>query len=597
MSIKRTVAAILALGLVTTISIAAEQSLEGNWNDFLHYTAIGRLDLAKGYAKAVLGSNPDPVALLELSESNPQGYDIMLRVKETASDKELTELTGNILDIIEKGKFVRRTDPKVIIDEIKRLSTTDRGRLTAVKRLQNAGEYAIPHMLEAIASNPNKEELSNVLWALPQIGKDSIRPLTAALQTDNIDVKAEIIKALGKIGYPQSLGYLKYVVEKDSSAELKKLAEESIKEIDPAAQNLPTAQLLYQLADNYYYHSESLAPAEDANFGNIWFWDTANKRLSREQVDKRYFYELMAMRSCEWALKADPNYGQAIGLWIASFFKAESTGVKMPAYFGANHADTMTYATTAGPEYLYQALSRAIKDKDAYVALGAVEALSATAGEKTLLYQLGPGQPLTDALTFDDKAVKYSAAIAIALAGPKERFPESKGVVDNLAAAIGETAEKAGQTKGLWNAKLADSYAVRAAKAMLQIAQTENPVIDLSTAQDTLIEATKDKRPEIQILAGEILAHLKTPEAQRAIAAMALKDSNSENIRIEAFKSLAISAKFNGNLLSNEVDAIYSLISSKDANPALRSAAAGAFGSLNLPSQKVKDLILSQARS
>ena len=30
-------------------------------------TAIGRLDLAKGYAQAILQGNPDPVTLLELS--------------------------------------------------------------------------------------------------------------------------------------------------------------------------------------------------------------------------------------------------------------------------------------------------------------------------------------------------------------------------------------------------------------------------------------------------------------------------------------------------------------------------------------------------
>ncbi|MHC4501022.1 MAG: hypothetical protein ACYS21_18125, partial [Planctomycetota bacterium] len=66
-------------------------------------------------------------------------------------------------------------------------------------------------------------------------------------------------------------------------------------------------------------------------------------------MDRSYFNELMAMRVCEWALKADPGFGPAIGLWIAAYFKAESANVAMPVYFGEAHADAFVYATTAGP--------------------------------------------------------------------------------------------------------------------------------------------------------------------------------------------------------------------------------------------------------
>ena len=591
---RKTVTVILVIGLFV-VSAGFAQTLDENWNDFLHYTKIGRLDLAAGYAQAILASNPDPVELLALSEENQQGYAILLKVNETAPDTELAELSGKILDIIERGRFIRRADPKIIVEEIKRLSSTSpRGRLAAVKRLRNSGEYAIMYMLDAMADDSRKEELPEIIDAIPQIGRDSIRPLAVALQTENVAVKAEIIKAMGKIGYPQSLAYLKYVIENSGSAELRKWAKRGISQIDPAASKLPAAQLFYRLAEDYYYHAESLAPAEDADFANIWFWDSADRRLVRQEVDKSYFNELMAMRACEWALKADAEFGRAIGLWLAAYFKAEATGVNMPDYFGPGHADATVYATTAGPEYLHQALARAVKDKNAYVALGAIEALAVTAGEKSLFYRIGPTQPLVQALTFNDRAVRYSAAIAIAAAGPRENFAESKLVVENLAEALGQ----AGENTGMWNEQLANSYAVRAAKVMLKLRETRNPVIDLSAAQSTLINATRDSRPEIQVLAGRILARLGSPDAQRSIAAMALAETNAKDIRISAFNSLAVSAKINANLLDNEmIDAIYSLVSSRETDAELRSAAAAAFGSLNLPSRKVKDLVLDQARS
>ena len=586
----KTATAILAVTLIV-VSAGFAQTLEENWNDFLHYTKIGRPDLAKGYAQVILQGNPDPVELLELTKKNPQGYAILLRVNEFAPDPELEELSAKIIDLIEKGSYTRRADPRIIVVEIKRLSSTDRGWFTAVKRLRNAGEYAIPFMLDAIADNSRDAELPDIVRALPQIGRDAIRPLAAALQTDNVALKAEIIQALGKIGYPQSQAYLKYIVENDGSAEIRELAKISLTKIDPGTLKISAAQLFFELAEKYYYHSQSLTPAEDADFANIWFWDANQQRLARVEVPGSYFNELMAMRCCEWALKADAGFGPAIGLWLAAFFKAESAGIEtMPSYFGESHADALVYATTAGVEYLHQALARAVKDKNAHVALGVIEALGTTAGEKSLLYRIGPAQPLLEALAFDSLMVRYSAAIAVAAAGPKEPFAESKLVVANLAEALGSNTQL--------DKQIADSYALRAAQAMLKLALTRNPVINLSAAQNALVSAVNDERKEIQILSGEILAHLDSPGTQRAIAAMALDNKNDADVRISAFNSLATSAKLNANMLVDPmIGAIYSLISSDETAPELRSAAAAAYGALNLPSQKVKDLILDQAKS
>ncbi|GAH05292.1 unnamed protein product, partial [marine sediment metagenome] len=232
-----------------------------------------------------------------------------------------------------------------------------------------------------------------------------------------------------------------------------------------------------------------------------------------------------------------------------------------------------------------------------YVALGAVNALTANAGEKSLLYRVGTTQPLLDALTFDDKAVRYSAAIAIAAAGPKQSFDESRLVVQNLSQALAEM-PSGNNNSGLWNDQLVDSYALNAAQVMFELAQAQNRVIDLSAALKTLINATNDRRFQIRVFAANTLARLDDPEAQRAIAAMALSENNSVEMRNYAFEALSVSAKINANLLSDEtIDEIYSLVASQDIAPELRSAAARAFGALNLPPHQIKTLILDQAKS
>lgn len=566
--------------------LAFSKDLESDWNDFLHYTAIGRIDLAAGFGEAIVASDPDPIELLALSEANTNGYRILLKMN--ADSPELRKVSGQILDIIEQGRYLKRTDARVIVAEIKRLSTTIRGRIAAEGRLKNAGEFAIPFMLDALADFDRKDEFANIAMALPKVGKDAIRPLVAALQTDDAAVKAEIIRALGDIGYPQSLGYLKYVVEQDESPVLRTLAQEAIEKIDSSAMSVPASELLFNLGRSYYFHNDSLTPSAEIDYANVWFWDTASRHLVREEIDKSYFNELMAMRSCEWALNADENIGKAIALWLASFFKAEAAGLGQPAYFGDAHMGAMSYARTAGPEYLHQALDMAIKEGNAYVALGLVEALAVNAGEISLMYTIGVDQPLVAALNFDDISVRYSAAIAIGSAGPAANFVGSELVAKNLASAISVNQKL--------DADLATQYALRSVNVMLKLATTRNRVVKLSQATPALIEATKGDWEEMQMLSGQVLAYLNSSDAQKAVAAMALNEDNSMMIRVEAFKSLAVSAKQNANMLDGaQVDKIYALIGSDATDPVLRSTAAGAYGALNLPSKRVKNLILDQA--
>ena len=144
-----------------------------------------------------------------------------------------------VLALIERGRFMQRTADKIIAEEVRRLSSTDRGWFIAVDRLHNAGEYAIPFMLEAMIDASRANELPNIIRALPQVGKDGIRPLAAALQTSDVTLKAQIVTAMGKISYPQSLPYLKYIIENDDSAELREMAQNSIRQINPAMLNAP----------------------------------------------------------------------------------------------------------------------------------------------------------------------------------------------------------------------------------------------------------------------------------------------------------------------------------------------------------------------
>lgn len=566
------------------------RAVESDWNDFLHYTLIGRFDLAEGYGRRLLDANPDPLLLLDLSEENPRGYELLLKMQ--ADSDQLRQIAAGVLKLIEQGRYLRRTDPKIILGEIARLNTTIRGRIAAQERLKNAGEYAVPFLLNVLADTSRREEFANIVQTIPMLGRGAIRPLTAALQMSQAAVKAEIIEALAKIGYFEPLAYLKYIAEKEESAQLREAALGAIARIDSSAQQIPAAELFFQLAEKYYNREDSVAASSEFSFANLWFWDADTQTLRRLEVSHEYFNELMAMRCCEWALKADPGIGKAIGLWLAAFFRAESHGIAMPEYFGQGHASAMTYAVTAGPEYLMQALSRALQDKDNYVALQVVEALAVNAGSQALLTRVGLQMPLADALQYDDRKVRYSAAIALGQAGPVSGFAKNELIVPLLAEAL----LKKGADE--MEAQEAEAYSVRAMETLEGLAVSGNSAVDLSVAMESLIEMSRSGTEDMRISSARVLSFLSSPQAQRAIVQMAMEESNPGEVRIAAFASLASSAKRNGNLLLGEqIESLYQLVQSRQADAALREAAAGAFGALNLPSQRVKDLILEQARS
>jgi HEAT repeat protein len=578
----------LFVSSVFAVPVSDEPSVEDYWDDFIHYATIGRIELARGYGQKLLDSEPDPLKLLKLSEKNSRAYKKLLDMNNYSGD--LQQISGNILDIIERGRYLRRTDPSIIVDEIRRLSGTIRGQLAAERRLNNSGEFAIPFMIDFLLDPENQNMDVNITNAMEKMDRDIIRPLVAALDMEDVGVKAQIIKVLGQIGYPQSLAYLKYIEQNSSSSQLRSLAAESINKIDPSAIQIPAAELFYQLGLDYYDHAGSLSPRADFDFANIWFWDEGQNRLVREEVAKDYFNELMAMRSCEWALRADPSLGKGISLWVAAFFKAESTGIEYPEYFGSGHAGAMTYATTTGPVYLHRGLDKALEDGNAYVALQLVEALAASAGQNSLLYTFGTDQPLVNALSFDDRAVRYSAAIAIGQANPPTKFVGSELIINNLAqAAKGEVFES-------MSSETASEYALRSLDVLHKLALVDNKVLDLSSAQEVLIDITIYDIDEKKILAADILAYLPGSDAQQAIFELAMDDNNAKFVRLSAFESLSKSAKKNGSGLDeDQIESLYNLVASVEAEADIRQGASNAFGALNLDSRYVKDLILDQA--
>ena len=283
-----------------------------------------------------------------------------------------------------------------------------------------------------------------IKWAMPKLGRSAVNPLVIALQhCPALNIRLLVLDALAKIGYQGCLPYVREIIEdEDSSAELIDAAQATIAAVDRAGLSPASASAAFQkLGVDYYEHLPSLAVPANQELANVWFWDD-DKGLFHEEVKRGAFDELMAMRCCENAIRLEPRLGEAISLWLAAFFRLEAEGYDQPGYFAEQHADAGTYALTAGPSHLQGVLTRALSRRERPVALGAIGAMRRNAGEQALLYSLDGRQPLVEALSYPDREVRFSAALAVANSLPAKQFKHGEHVVPILAEAMRQRGQR-----------------------------------------------------------------------------------------------------------------------------------------------------------
>ncbi|MEK6800101.1 MAG: HEAT repeat domain-containing protein [Planctomycetota bacterium] len=706
---------------------APEQSVEELFADFIHYAKIGRFTAADSAAKTLL-SHPalKPEELLDVSARDRDSMDTLLTL---IAHSTIGESAKRVLEVIEKGEYLRRKDPRRIRVNIQNLGGHPQAMAIAISRLKDSGEYAVPHLMDALLDAKQQDIWPRIITALPQLGKAAVNPLVMALHVDNEDVRQNVIQALGAIGYPQAVPYLRKVAGLSNvPPETKDAAAAAIKRIETTiGRDVPgeSAELFYRLAEQYFNEDDSVRADPRLDQANTWYWDAKTRGLNPIVVPTKIYGQVMAMRCCEEALTLRRDHQGAIGLWLASNVRRESKlGMNVesgdPNEQGeadATRPDVFPralYATqAAGPRYAHLVLDRALRAQDTALALGAVEALRATAGESSLIGNEDYKQPLAQCLRFPDKLVRIRAALALAAALPKTHFADSEFVVPLLAGTIalsgneqllvvdpnqenlnrvvsgvrqggnevvGETsffrgverartelpslagiflatdltdpgpaealswlrkeflfaktpvvvltkrthgaladdlakndpfvqavnaqAEAAELTEAFQSVRtraghariddqLAKSLALEAVRTLGRIANSGRTVYDVTAAAPALIGALASPDEKLLTSAAEVLAMAPTPQAQRAIAYVALNEKTTKPIRMATFASLAESARTHGPMLEDAQVTTLLAIVRNEKDLELRTAASQALGALNVKTEEASEIIRS----
>lgn len=434
----------------TAPEMLADATVESLFTDFLHYARLGQFGAADAHAKALLAHpDLDAVELMELANKDRESVDTLLIIIKNSS---IGESATRVLELIEKGEFLRRQDVERIQANIEKLIGNPQQESNAIRHLVDGGEYSIPLLVKTLLDPGQRALWPRIISAMPKIGKPAVNPLVAALDVGNHDVRQNLIRSLGEIGYPLAVPHLRKIIGDNAAfAETKTAAAAAVARIESLiGRNVPGSaeELFFQFAERFYEEDETVRADPRLDEANVWYWDTAGQGLKAVVVPRRIFGSVMAMRCCQEALQLRNDYQGAIALWLAANIRREGRlGFNVengdPAEAGqvdrtrpAIFPRALYFTQAAGPRYAHLVLDRAVRERDAAVALGAIEALRITAGESSLIGSEDYKQPLAQCLRFPDQVVRIKAALALGAALPKSQFADSQFVVPVLAGTL-----------------------------------------------------------------------------------------------------------------------------------------------------------------
>lgn len=417
--------------------------------DFLHYTTIRSLDAAQAVGQELLGRKVKPADFATLVESGDTArFD--QKIQQALRISTLEPTAGALLKLYETGKLQRARDPGEVTKNIALLSGNDRGRLLARQRLVQAGEYAVPQMLEAMLTGKDAQKGFYLQQALVAMGRQAIAPLCTALTAVPADQQEKIVGVLGQIPYRTSVPYIADVAASASVASLKSACDAALQRLGGVSMDV--ASMYRQLAEEYYSARTDVTSFPGEEFQLLWTYKPQAGGLVMQEIKSPVFHEAMAMRLAERAMTLESSTGGVtagtLALWVASNFSREidtPTGYVNPAYPTAGAAPAgvdprrgaMYFGVASGAEIAQMVLARAIDSKHTPLARMALEAVEKTGGRQSLVKTgVGSRSPLLEAITYPNRRVQFEAALAVAASQPTEGFVGADRVVPTLASAV-----------------------------------------------------------------------------------------------------------------------------------------------------------------
>jgi hypothetical protein len=395
------------------------------WKALQFEIEVGRTDLAAQHLHGLLALRPTDAQLLELVDE--VGLTSILRLRTirvwSKNPKEQKQAEADVKSLLGRASAAARArlnDPKRIGGLIRQLKESPEDRAYAIRELYRTGTPAMPYLIDALSKARSADDRWAILQALQRMGPEAIAPLIAALDSDDVRLKLDVLDLLRRHvrSAAQITPHLWFPsANKDESPQVRKKATALLADfLDlPASRLQPARTALTREAEKYYRH--------EARFGDpkavvIWRWNGKGVMMGWpgvSTVSASQAEEYWGLRFARQALTLDPTYKPAQVVFLSLAIDKAKTrgGVGIPLSRSA--PEVAQLVAKASPELLIEILDRALKEQRTGVILATTRALGDRA-EVRAKKPTGRGNPpLVQALYYPDQRVQLSAAESLLL--------------------------------------------------------------------------------------------------------------------------------------------------------------------------------------
>jgi hypothetical protein len=376
---------------------------------------VGKFDLALEYLKGFMGKDQktrSPAVtdqeLMDIEQAD--GMSVFLRLLQIP---QLREEAKPLLERVNAAVKKSVGDPGRIAKFIKNLSATPEERTYAITELRRSGPLAVPQLVEALQASEGAPEHAKILSVFPELGKNIVPPLLAALDIDNTGLKLELLEILRQRADTNAVPYLWFLAASPDQPDLvrKKAAELLAFLLSTRPDKLPPATAaLTQEAEKYYRHQIRFSPPDQTT---VWFWDKDKKQLVSRTVTPTEAEEFFGLRFAGQALQLDPGYPPAQVLFVSLGLEKgfERAGLDQPLEKGAPRLKEVLKIIS--PDLLDAVLDRALADGRVPVMIGAARALGDLHDISAKRSKAQRPPALVRALYYPDRRVQFAAADAL----------------------------------------------------------------------------------------------------------------------------------------------------------------------------------------
>lgn len=440
------VAAIAVVCLTGQAFGQAEESNEDVLRDFIHFVKIDRVDAADLYGRSLLSRDLSGTEFVGLLEEGGELARFEEAIALAERKPELERTASALRRLYLDGKLAIARDPEQIAESIALLAEGRvRGVLLARERLAEAGEYAMPQLLDALLTGGPALK-SQVQRLLIDMRRQATVPLATALPNLDPSQQELVLTILGNIPAENTVPAILEVFNTTQSEPVRLAARRALDRLSVSA-STPTAQAYLDLAEGYYDERLDLTsfPAEN----NQLLWDfNGGVGLVMTAIDTSVYHEAVAMRHAERALELNPGGSfatDALATWVSANLSREidsPEGYQNPAYT-SDRRDAQYFAVASGVDVAQRVLARGLDDRDTPLVRRAIAAIERTAGAASLTSDPDTGSnPLVEALGYPNRRVQIEAALAFGKAQPTETFARAERVVPILASSVRDSSSR-----------------------------------------------------------------------------------------------------------------------------------------------------------